>query len=76
MCTPILKHTNVSSQGRVAYVPQLADMHNMSVQDNILFGKPMHAQSYERVLHACQLLNDLNSLPAGDRTEVGEKVSP
>ncbi|CAN8004740.1 unnamed protein product, partial [Ixodes pacificus] len=59
--------------GRVAYVPQLADMHNMSVQDNILFGKPMHAQSYERVLHACQLLNDLNSLPAGDRTEVGEK---
>ncbi|XP_040358934.2 ATP-binding cassette sub-family C member 2 [Ixodes scapularis] len=59
--------------GRVAYVPQLADVHNMSVRDNILFGKPMHARSYDRVLRGCQLLNDINSLPAGDRTEVGEK---
>ncbi|CAN7941052.1 unnamed protein product, partial [Ixodes hexagonus] len=62
-----------SSMGRVAYVPQLPDVHNMTVRDNILFGKPMNASNYSRVLRACQLLNDINSLPAGDRTEVGEK---
>ncbi|CAN8025640.1 unnamed protein product, partial [Ixodes persulcatus] len=59
--------------GRVAYVPQIANVHNMSVQSNILYGKPMHHEDYGRVLAACQLHEDINTFPAGDLTEVGEK---
>ncbi|CAN7945601.1 unnamed protein product, partial [Ixodes hexagonus] len=59
--------------GRVAYVPQIANVHNMSVRSNILYGKPMHEKNYDRVLGACQLHEDLKIFPAGDLTEVGEK---
>ncbi|KAG0413194.1 hypothetical protein HPB47_009668 [Ixodes persulcatus] len=63
----------VKCTGRVAYVPQIANVHNMSVQSNILYGKPMHHEDYGRVLAACQLHEDINTFPAGDLTEVGEK---
>ncbi|EEC12650.1 ABC transporter, putative, partial [Ixodes scapularis] len=58
------------SQGRIGYVPQIATVYNMSVRDNILFGQPLDLKRYERVLHLCQLVNDLNRFPAGDLTEV------
>ncbi|KAH8031653.1 hypothetical protein HPB51_019667 [Rhipicephalus microplus] len=64
---------SVTSAGRIAYVPQLPSVHNMSIRDNILYGRPMHPAYYERVLHCCQLMNDLNKIPAGDAAEVGEK---
>lgn len=64
---------HLTCTGRVAYVPQLANMHNMSVRDNILYGKPMHPWNYGRVLKCCQLVNDLEKFPAGDLTEVGER---
>ncbi|XP_054924735.2 multidrug resistance-associated protein 1-like [Dermacentor andersoni] len=63
----------LSSQGRIAYVPQLPNVHNMTIRDNILYGRPMHPGNYERVLRRCQLMNDLNKIPAGDVAEVGEK---
>ncbi|XP_075730464.1 multidrug resistance-associated protein 1 [Rhipicephalus microplus] len=63
----------VTSAGRIAYMPQLPNVHNMSIRDNILYGRPMHPAYYERVLHCCQLMNDLNKIPAGDAAEVGEK---
>ncbi|NWI13381.1 MRP7 protein, partial [Crypturellus soui] len=43
-----------------------------SVRENILFGKEYDARLYEKVLEACALSEDLNILPAGDKTEVGE----
>ncbi|KAL3227517.1 hypothetical protein MRX96_004215 [Rhipicephalus microplus] len=63
----------VTPAGRIAYMPQLPNVHNMSIRDNILYGRPMHPAYYERVLHCCQLMNDLNKIPAGDAAEVGEK---
>ncbi|CAN8005576.1 unnamed protein product, partial [Ixodes pacificus] len=60
-------------QGQVAYVPQIASVHNMSVRDNILYGQPMVAKDYDRVLEACQLHEDISTFPAGDLTVVGEK---
>ncbi|KAM7294491.1 ATP-binding cassette sub-family C member 2 [Ixodes scapularis] len=62
-----------SSVGRVAYVPQTANVHNMSVRDNVLYGKSMNGGDYARVLQACQLYDDISTFPAGDLTEVGEK---
>ncbi|NXB65935.1 MRP7 protein, partial [Struthidea cinerea] len=43
-----------------------------TVQENILFGREYDARLYEEVLEACALSEDLNILPAGDQTEVGE----
>ncbi len=45
----------------------------MTIRDNILFGKTYDQQLYTRTLVACQLVRDLEILPAGDMTEIGEK---
>jgi len=58
----------------VAYVAQQAWIQNATVRDNILFGKPFDEQRYNRILDACALRPDLQILPAGDATEIGEKV--
>ncbi|XP_077506866.1 multidrug resistance-associated protein 1-like isoform X1 [Amblyomma americanum] len=63
----------VMCTGRIAYVPQLAHVHNMTVRDNILYGKPMDDDFYDEVIACCKLTDDLNRLPGGDLTEVGEK---
>lgn len=46
---------------------------NTTVRQNILFGKPMDRQKYDAILRACCLLEDLQELPAGDQTEIGER---
>ncbi|XP_062293834.1 ATP-binding cassette sub-family C member 10 isoform X2 [Scomber scombrus] len=43
-----------------------------SVRDNILFGKDYDTSFYQAVIEACALSDDLNVLPNGDRTKVGE----
>lgn len=58
----------------MAYVPQQAWIQNATVQDNIIFGREKLKTWYHRVLEACALLPDLEILPAGDATEIGEKV--
>ncbi|KAF8980104.1 Multidrug resistance-associated protein 1 [Entomortierella lignicola] len=63
----------VRINGSIAYVAQEAWIMNRSVKDNILFGKPLDQEHYQRVLHACSLLQDLHMLPAGDQTEIGER---
>lgn len=46
---------------------------NTSVRENILFGQPFDYQRYNLVIKACCLLEDLAILPAGDRTQIGER---
>ncbi|XP_022599128.1 canalicular multispecific organic anion transporter 2 isoform X2 [Seriola dumerili] len=63
----------VSIRGSMAYVPQQAWIQNATLRDNILFGKPYNEQKYRCVLEACALTPDLEVLPGGDMTEIGEK---
>ncbi|XP_075889870.1 ATP-binding cassette sub-family C member 3 isoform X2 [Nelusetta ayraudi] len=63
----------VSIRGTVAYVPQQAWIQNATLRDNILFGQPYNEQKYCCVLEACALTPDLEVLPGGDMTEIGEK---
>ncbi|XP_051968146.1 ATP-binding cassette sub-family C member 3-like isoform X3 [Xyrauchen texanus] len=63
----------ISIRGSVAYVPQQAWIQNDTLRDNILFGKPYLEQKYHCVLEACALTPDLEMLPGGDQTEIGEK---
>ncbi|XP_041372529.1 multidrug resistance-associated protein 1-like [Gigantopelta aegis] len=57
----------------VAYVAQQAWIQNATVRDNILFGMNYDAEKYDRIIEACALKPDLDILPAGDLTEIGEK---
>ncbi|XP_056008627.1 ATP-binding cassette sub-family C member 3-like [Ostrea edulis] len=63
----------VCVKGSIAYVPQQAWIQNATIQDNILFGNKMDEKRYHEVLGACALTQDLNVLPAGDQTEIGER---
>lgn len=55
--------------GLVAQEPWIQ---HATVRDNILFGKDFDSGFYQAVLEACALTADLDVLPNGDQTEVGE----
>jgi ABC-type multidrug transport system fused ATPase/permease subunit len=46
---------------------------NATLRDNILFGRDFIQERYDIVLEACALVDDLDVLPAGDMTEIGER---
>lgn len=58
----------------MAYAGQQAWIQNATVKDNVLFGKPLDQQRYDRAIQSCALGPDLEILPGGDMTEIGEKV--
>lgn len=56
-----------------AFCPQYAWIQNASVRDNVLFGKDYNRRWYDEVVDACALTADLDMLPHGDLTEIGER---
>ena len=64
---------SVTVRGSVAYVPQSAWIMNATLRDNILFGRHFDAQVYKDTIDACGLRPDLDILPGGDETEIGER---
>ncbi|KAM3862958.1 ATP-binding cassette sub-family C member 2 [Diretmus argenteus] len=63
----------VNIQGSVAFVPQQAWIQNATLRDNILFGSPHEGKRFQDVVEACALAPDLELLPGGELTEIGEK---
>lgn len=63
----------VAVKGSVAYVPQQAWIQNSTLKNNIIFGQERREAWYQGVVEACALQPDLEILPAGDETEIGEK---
>ncbi|XP_046664343.1 multidrug resistance-associated protein 1-like [Homalodisca vitripennis] len=63
----------VNTKGRIAYVPQQAWIQNTTVKENILFGSNYESKKYSHTVEACALRQDLDMLPGGDSTEIGEK---
>ncbi|XWS38270.1 hypothetical protein CRYUN_Cryun19dG0117100 [Craigia yunnanensis] len=59
--------------GKIAYVSQTAWIQTGSIQENILFGSVMDLVRYQEVLEKCCLVKDLQMLPFGDLTEIGER---
>lgn len=55
-------------------MPQQAWIQNATLKDNILFGQAPNEEKYQNALEACALKTDLEVLPGGDQTEIGEKV--
>ncbi|KAJ6687601.1 ATP-BINDING CASSETTE SUB-FAMILY C [Salix koriyanagi] len=68
-------HTQGTIQvcGKFAYVSQTAWIQTGSIQENILFGSKMDRQRYHDTLERCSLVKDLELLPYGDLTEIGER---
>ncbi|KAI5206406.1 ABC multidrug transporter-like protein [Aureobasidium subglaciale] len=56
-----------------SYCPQYAWIQNATVKENITFGKPFDQDWYDAVVDACALRPDLDMLPNGDLTEIGER---
>jgi len=59
--------------GTTAYVSQSAWIQSGKIQENILFGKEMNKEKYDRVLESCSLNKDLEVLPFRDQTVIGER---
>ncbi|KAJ6387480.1 hypothetical protein OIU78_017241 [Salix suchowensis] len=70
-----VSHTKGTIQvhGRIAYVSQTAWIQTGTIQENILFGSEMDRQRYQDTLERCSLVKDLELLPYGDLTEIGER---
>ncbi|KAF2313409.1 hypothetical protein GH714_010834 [Hevea brasiliensis] len=63
----------VQVYGKIAYVSQTAWIQSGTIQENILFGSEMDPIRYHDVLKRCSLVKDLEMLPLGDLTQIGER---
>ncbi|XP_054632452.1 ATP-binding cassette sub-family C member 8 isoform X4 [Dunckerocampus dactyliophorus] len=57
----------------VAYASQKPWLLNATVVENITFEMPMIKTRYKAVIEACSLQPDIDILPQGDQTEIGER---
>ena len=64
---------NIQLSGKVSFVSQNSWILNDTIEQNILFFKPMDREKYNKVISICQLEPDLLIFPQGDQTEIGEK---
>lgn len=63
----------VEVYGKIAYVSQTAWIQTGTIRENILFGSNMDKLKYQDTLEKCSLVKDLDMLPFGDLTEIGER---
>lgn len=78
LCSAILgemekQSGRVNVNGNIAYVAQQAWIQNATLEDNILFNNKKNEDRYFSCIRACALQSDLDMLPGGDQTEIGEK---
>ncbi|GKB53446.1 ABC transporter C family member 3-like protein [Tanacetum coccineum] len=64
---------SVKVEGTKAYVAQSPWIQSGMIEDNILFGREMDGERYEKVLEACSLNKHLEILSFGDQTAIGER---
>lgn len=69
-----MKHSGeVIVRGRIGYAPQVPWILNASLRANILFGLPYNKDVYDKIIDCCSMGPDIEMLPGGDMTEIGEK---
>ena len=69
----MVKEAAVHIKGNLAYVHQTPWIQSMTIRENILYGEPLDKERYVDTIRICELEQDLDSLKAGDQTEIGEK---
>ncbi|XP_069171929.1 multidrug resistance-associated protein 1 isoform X6 [Procambarus clarkii] len=78
LCSAILgemekQSGRVNIKGSIAYVAQQAWIQNSTLEYNILFNNEKDMDRYNSCIRTCALAPDLEMLPGGDQTEIGEK---
>uniref|UniRef100_A0A5F5Q455 ATP binding cassette subfamily C member 8 n=1 Tax=Equus caballus TaxID=9796 RepID=A0A5F5Q455_HORSE len=66
-------NADVRKRGPVAYASQKPWLLNATVEENITFESPFNKQRYKMVIEACSLQPDIDILPHGDQTQIGER---
>uniref|UniRef100_A0A4W5RH32 ATP-binding cassette, sub-family C (CFTR/MRP), member 8 n=1 Tax=Hucho hucho TaxID=62062 RepID=A0A4W5RH32_9TELE len=64
---------NIKAACSVAYASQKPWLLNATLVENITFEMPMIKPRYKAVIEACSLQPDIDILPQGDQTEIGER---
>ncbi|KAJ4924429.1 hypothetical protein JOQ06_000669 [Pogonophryne albipinna] len=64
---------NLKVKGQLTYAAQQPWVFPGTVRSNILFGREFNHQRYQRVLGACALKRDMELLPDGDLTLIGDR---
>ncbi|XP_067915013.1 ATP-binding cassette sub-family C member 9 isoform X2 [Heterodontus francisci] len=67
------QETTLRNRNSVAYSAQKPWLLNTTVEENITFGSSFIKQRYKAVIDACSLQPDIDLLPFGDQTEIGER---
>ncbi|KAI8314363.1 ABC transporter FUM19 [Colletotrichum sp. SAR11_240] len=70
---PHAKGTVTLGSKKLAYCDQTPFLFNSSIMENIIGFSPLNTARYADVIQAAMLLDDLATMPAGDRTVVGTK---
>ncbi|KAM5138247.1 ATP-binding cassette sub-family C member 8 [Mantella aurantiaca] len=63
----------IRRRGAVAYASQKPWLLNATVEENITFESPFNKQKYKAIIDACSLQPDIDILPHGDQTQIGER---
>ncbi|TPX36898.1 hypothetical protein SeMB42_g06982 [Synchytrium endobioticum] len=61
------------SSRKIGYAPQLPWLITGSIKDNIVFGREWDEERFGQVLYACGMCRDLELLPNGADTVIGER---
>ena len=63
----------IELRGRIAFCSQQPWLISGTLRENVLFGLPFEEEKFWGAIEACGLLQDLEQLPAGEETGIGEK---
>uniref|UniRef100_A0A8C9FFD0 ATP binding cassette subfamily C member 8 n=1 Tax=Pavo cristatus TaxID=9049 RepID=A0A8C9FFD0_PAVCR len=72
-CLLTVRSTEDTKRGSVAYASQKPWLLNATVEENITFESSFNKQRYKAVIDACSLQPDIDILPHGDQTQIGER---
>ncbi|KAF4549613.1 ABC transporter-like protein 1 [Elsinoe fawcettii] len=71
--TPFTQGEIVVAEHEISYCEQSPWLMNASVQKNVVMYERWDTNHYHQIIHACDLGQDLRSLPKGDKTVIGSK---
>ncbi|XP_071820242.1 ATP-binding cassette sub-family C member 4-like [Apostichopus japonicus] len=68
-----VKKGSLKVGGSVSFAAQQPWVFSGTVRENILFGKEFQEEKFKRIVNVCALKRDLDLLPDGDQTMIGER---
>lgn len=68
-----LEDGSVKVDGKISYVSQQPWVFSASLRQNIVFGNSYNANRYNKILKACALNKDIDTMPDGDSTLIGDR---